>query len=431
MVQPRGDSLWNHPFTAPAALCVLYTVAATLLFSRMGLLAHLEDIAFCTPDSQGYKAIADFLVGRAPRPALLLFELRPLFYPLLLSSYHLVGVAGLFVLQWLLAVATLGVVFLTLRRHTGSGWLGLVGASLLALHPTFAFLPLHALAEPLSFVLVALAISQLLRFWSDRHGGSLALACFLLGASTCAKPVYLPFCLSVGAYGFSWLLRERLFSIRGIAATGLSVSPLVVQLVLSCLLTGQATISTAGRYNFDERFLPVASGFERGLGFVPYDSAEARAARARYPSHADKLRFVATHPVATLQAAAHLLKANLLSASAFVRGASDVPAETRSMHALQVWSGWLNAAMAGVHALCLVVLIGAQFLANRPVPGGLVFLAAMSFLVLLSSVLTYWQGDRLLLSAVPIWAVAYPAIGHALAAHWRKANRASPVPTGA
>jgi hypothetical protein len=46
----------------------------------------------------------------------------------------------------------------------------------------------------------------------------------------------------------------------------------------------------------------------------------------------------------------------------------------------------------------------------RRVPGWMVFLACMSYVVILSSVLTYWQGDRLLLAAVPIWIVAYAAV---------------------
>ena len=406
---PPAASVWNRPLLGPALLCLAYTAAAALLFSRMGYFAHLEDVAFSAGDARGYRAIADFLAGHAPSPDPALLEIRPLFFPLLLASYHWVGVPGFLLWQWLLNLTTLAVTFLTLRRLTGNGWSGVAGAGLLALHPTFGVIALHALPESLSLALVALAVSEIVRWGSAGSARSLALAGLFLGASACTKPVYLPFCVAWLGYAAWRLFRGRPRAI-GVLAGAVAVSPLVVQLALSALLSGHPGISTAGRVNFEERFFPAVYGFAAHAGFVSYDSRGAREAQRACPTLGDKLRFVSTHPIDVLRAVSGLLASNLVTAEAAVSSPDLIPA-SRTTRLLEGWSRILNAAMALVHAAVVVLLVGMlPFKAWRVLPGWTLFLAAMALGVLLSSVLTYWQGDRLLLAAVPIWAVAYPAM---------------------
>ena len=57
-----------------------------------------------------------------------------------------------------------------------------------------------------------------------------------------------------------------------------------------------------------------------------------------------------------------------------------------------------------------------------------IVLEALSLSIILPSFLTYWQGDRLVISALPAWAVLYVSVGHAMWAMlpgWRPDLRAA------
>ena len=186
----RGLGVWNRPFAAPAVLCAAYTVVALAIFTGLSF-AILEQIVFFASDAQGYRRIADF-VGGAEHPGAELLGLRPFLFPLLLATYHVIGVVGVVVLQWLLNLCTVVFTFSTLTRITGSRLIGIAGAGVLILHPTFSFIALHALSEPLALALVAAALSRLVVFFVTGERRSLGMGCFLLCAACCARPVYLP-----------------------------------------------------------------------------------------------------------------------------------------------------------------------------------------------------------------------------------------------
>ena len=56
----------------------------------LGILPNFEEVIFSTPDSQGYRAVSEWLCGQNDGFNLKLFTLRPFFYPLFLASRVLV-----------------------------------------------------------------------------------------------------------------------------------------------------------------------------------------------------------------------------------------------------------------------------------------------------------------------------------------------------
>ena len=90
--------------------------------------------------------------------------------------------------------------------HRLDGRIGIAGAGVLILHPTFSFIALHALSEPLALALVAAAVSRLVVFFATGERRSSGMDCFLLCAASCAKPVYLPICYAACAYAAWGLL---------------------------------------------------------------------------------------------------------------------------------------------------------------------------------------------------------------------------------
>ncbi|MFC1783980.1 hypothetical protein ACFL02_10445, partial [Planctomycetota bacterium] len=45
----------RHPVAFLVAFCAVYTIVSMLVFARIGLLSHLEQVTFSTPDSKGYQ----------------------------------------------------------------------------------------------------------------------------------------------------------------------------------------------------------------------------------------------------------------------------------------------------------------------------------------------------------------------------------------
>jgi len=393
------------------ALLIVYTLISLLLFWRIGLIPANQDIVFSTPDSCGYRVYADFLAGEGPRPNLGLIALRPILFPLYLSHYHQVGITGFILMQWLLNIVTLIATFLSIKSLTSSRWYGFVGVLVIILHPTFSFIALHALTETLTLALISLAVYQMVLFFRRRSNGSLFLSCLFLSLATCAKPTYLPFLMLWCLYATLQLIRSECRPKCAMFVAPLAVAPVVLQLAVVFVFTGNIAFSTAGTVNFQHRLFPAVYGFAHEKGFIAHSTPEAEDARIAYPELRDKLGFVVTHPYATAQATTYLLRHNLVSSSSFTSYPEELISDRSLSSLLMRVSGWINKVMFPIHFIGAVAVI--VLLCSRAADSWLLLsLSLLSYSVFGLSVLTYWQGDRLILAALPVWTVLYALIVH-------------------
>jgi hypothetical protein len=423
--RPRPGAA-HHSWLPIAALCLAYTVVAWLGFAHMGLAQRLGEVTFDSYDSKGYLELARFFTGRAEPAAASLIALRPFVYPLFLTLHFSTGIAGFVLLQWCANLVTLTATFASVRRATGSQVFGLLASLLLALHPTFSFIALHALTESLASALLSIAVYGIVRSGCDPRGRFYFLATILLAAATCAKPIYLPFFVVWLLYAAVTLARAR----RSTAMPGLwiplAVSPILVQLFLSLHFAGTPTISNAGAGNFEERFFPAVHRFATTGKFVNYKSDEARAADAAFPGLSPKLAFVLSHPGAALRAESFLLAKNLTEGSSFVRSPSAVIADPGLGEQLDDFAEHLNSGLAFVHIAGVLGVAGLLWRAGREERvATIALLAILSYSTLVLTTLTYWQGDRLILSAAPAWIVLYAC----LLARIRRSVPPAPPPT--
>ena len=393
-----------------SGIVVIYSLIAFLIFWRVGFLPIVEDVVFSTPDSQGYRVYADFFAGNAPVPSTSLVSLRPFVFPLYLSLYHYIGITGFFIIQWLLSLVTIVMTFTTIQIITKSRWWGLLGVVAIVLHPTFSFISLHALPGSLSLALLSLVVYQISQFLRSGRQRHLFLSCFFLSLAVCAKPTYLPFLVLWIFFAGYCLLKSPIRSLRAAIAVPLSLSPLIVQFMLTFALTGNAVFSTAGSSNFEGRFFPAVYGFSQKEDFVSYRSSEAMDAKSYYPKLQDKVVFVLTHPYATVKTVTYLLKHNLITSSLFTRYPQNLVTNRQLSHVLRKVSKSINTAMVPIHLLGLLATF-VLVLSRDPDSYLLFFLTCLVTSVIVFSVLTYWQGDRLIIAALPAWTVLYALIG--------------------
>jgi hypothetical protein len=120
---PRSDKMYfeatrrrskNNSILLICSIVLVYSITSFLMFWQLGFLPIVEDVMFSTPDSQGYRAYADFFAGNASLPSTSLVSHRPFVFPLYLSLYHYVGINGFFVIQWLLNLLTIVMTFATI-----------------------------------------------------------------------------------------------------------------------------------------------------------------------------------------------------------------------------------------------------------------------------------------------------------------------------
>lgn len=225
----KNDKQTRTPYTfllIVGSILVIYSLTFFYISNRIGLLSALEDVVFSTSDAHGYRLYADFIAGKSNVPNPALFDIRPFLFPLYLSVYHLIGIKGFIIIQWMLVITTIVMTYLTIRNITGSGWWGILGVLLIIMNPTFSFISLHALTETLALALLSLAVYQIISYFRVGKKRHLFLSFFFLSLLVCTKPVYLPFLLLWILYAGYRLLRLRRALLRAAILVPLALSPL-------------------------------------------------------------------------------------------------------------------------------------------------------------------------------------------------------------
>jgi hypothetical protein len=397
----------------PLLAVALYLLLSVGLLAATGHLQHLATTVDSSSDAQGYLEYARFLLGHGPVPAETI-ALRPVGFPLVLAGILTLPKPGVVLLgtQLLLNALTLLAIHRAVRTLTKSPRLAFAGLTIAGLNLSLIFLTVHALTEPLGTTLVAIAVLLLARDATrpSPRSGLAVLIC--LGVAVLVKPILLPF---LGGWLVVLMVRLRRSGVRplhliGIASTSL---PLAVQLLLTTHWIGRPVLSEAGSYNLTQNVYPLVVGIaETGRGFG-HEDPRAELARRQRPSMATQLGYLASHPGATAQAGLYLAQQNLLTGSIFVAYPPDVVDRPQVASALAWTSRGVNGLLVALHVLVALVLIRERGRALTPATRGLALRALpLGASILALSLLTYRQGDRVVLLALPVWAVTYPILLH-------------------
>lgn len=406
------------------AFCLLYSVATACFCGRLGLLGHLDAVMFSTPDSRSYLAVTDYMFGTSKSVPTAFINIRPFAFPLYLLTYRLAGAWTFLGAQWLCNVGSIVLVFTTVWRLTRSMVASLAAIFVLASSLTFTLIALHGLSETLGILLTAGTMYCLGCYSLERHWRYLYAGLFLAALSACTKPTLV---LSVGVWLAIWGLRVGGLARRGVrhgwrpaaghAVAGIiALAPLALQLGFTYAATGKATFSAAGQVNFDETFFPTVYGFAQYGRFTPSRGPEAREAQDVCPNSSSKARFVRRHPRAAAQAFWYLLCDNVLGGSVCLQVPADAFTDHDLARELHEWTKSVNLTYAWAHGVFLV-LLPCTVLFTKDRRGRLFIVAGglLLYMLLAASSMTYWQGDRIVLSAMPVWCMVYAVCGYVLA----------------
>ena len=398
------------------ALVVVAALYLPFLLSLSMLTGHLQRLGdaslfFSSTDAQGYKEIADYYtsLGHSEWPSDYLLSLRPFLFPLYLGLYKVIGIAGVQVLQMILNVASLWLVCVSTKALSHRSWIAVICTLVLALTPSFNFLVFHGLTESLSMFLICLFIALIVKHFKNNGRSELFIATLVVSLLLCIRPIILPFWIVCVGYYFIWSLRNPGPSLWRPA---ISVAPVLVQLLISFLVSGTATLSSAGGTVFSNWYFPAVY-LEKEYGrFLGRKSPEAQEGQERFPQLTDKVRYLASNYKEALYTYAQILIiANLMAGSSFATPTGRMDEDNRAVLYLQKWSVYLNRAFLGLHAAMLGLLVSLIVWGKR-IFGQKAMLVCYVFAVLLilPAGLTYLQGDRYIVVAEPLWLAAHAAL---------------------
>jgi hypothetical protein len=378
-------------------------------------------VFFATNDAQGYRLLADYYTsfGHAERPSDFLLQMRPFLFPVYLGLYRLIGVAGIQVIQILMNIVSLWLVFVSIKSLSNRSWVAGLCATALALTPSFNFIAFHALTETVSIFLICVFIALIVDHFQKDRQSSLFVATFAVSLILCMRPVVLPFWILLVGYCGTYWLRQRS---RALWQPLLIIAPILCQLMISWAVTGSGTVASVGAHGFATWFFPVVYGQQEYGKFSHRKTPEGQEGLSRYPESKDKLLYVAKHyPTAIKSYLSLLIGEHLLAGSNFVVAGISEHAGRPIMRFLEWWSAKLSRVFACIHVFMLGVMTF-WIISGRPLFAEKAALACYVFaiLLILPAALAYWQGDRYIVLAEPLWLVTYGALSSRMADEWSR-----------
>ena len=340
-------------------------------------------------DSRSYQDVGEWLFGRSDITSI---DHRPWLYPLLLGLTRTLFGNGaesvMWVSQFLMWLGSGVLIYLSLQNGTRSTILVLIGAGFFFSHPSPLILTFHGMTETLNILL----ISAFCWVLTSKLKHRIYYAVLLIALATVTKPIYLLFLILLALYV---VIQDKQTSRwRQVGWVALLLLPIWIQLLLSFIAVGKPTISTIGSYTF-KNYL-VADVYLRTEGTEWRETMKL----IEGWDFRQQLSYLWEHQRMTLLTVrSHLIDSNLLTGSFFTLGAGNRMKEFAVN--MNVFAAYLHLLML---PLVVYYLLSPKYLDNKETIALLYICFLLQFL---TSGISTGQDDRLLITALPLWIVAY------------------------
>ena len=361
-------------------------------------------------DSRSYRDVGEWLFGRSDITSI---DHRPWLYPLLIGLTRTLFGGGaesvMWVLQFLMWLGSGVLIYLALQNTTRSTVLSMLGAGFFFSHPSPLILTFHGMTETLNILLISAFCWILTTSLKSR----LYYALLLMALATVTKPIYLLFLIVLVVYillRYEQIMppassttagmkfpKKRESAFKRVVFLALLLLPIWIQLLLSFLAVGKPTLSTIGSYTF-KNYL-VADVYLRTEGTEWRPTMEL----IKDWDMRQQLSYLWDHQRMTLLTfRSHLIDSNLLTGSFFALGEGN---------RMREFSIAMNTAAAYLHLLMLPLML--YYLLSRKYSENKETIALLYICFLfqiLTSGISTGQDDRLLITALPLWIIAYLSV---------------------
>lgn len=347
-------------------------------------------------DSRSYRDVGEWLFGRSDITSI---DHRPWLYPLLLGLARTLFDGGaesvVWILQFLMWLGSGVFIYLALRNVTHSTLLAMLGAGFFFSHPSPLLLTFHGMTETLNFLLIAAFCWVLTTTIRNR----LYYAILLIALATVTKPIYLLFLILLIVYVLVQYKETSRPRQAGLVA--ILLLPIWIQLLLSLVAVGKPTLSTIGSYTF-KNYL-VADVYLRTEGTEWRPTMEL----IKDWDMRQQLSYLwENQRMTVLTVRSHLIDSNLLTGSFFALGEGN---------RMKDFSINMNAFAAYLHLLMLPLVLYYLFSPRYKENKETIAILYVCFLLqFLTSGISTGQEDRLMITSLPLWIVAYISVTRGL-----------------
>lgn len=388
-------------------LLLLNLLAASVYFFvlfRLDYFHSIHQTIFSTTDSREYRAMGDWLFGD---PHEVCSAIRPFLYPALIKCFSIAaGDWGIWFMQFACWLLSINIVFIAVKKLLNV-YLAFIAAAIMLTNVSFIVITLHALTETFTIFLLSLYIYSIAdfkdrledpRFWIKLIFLSTLLVLF--------KPIFLlmmgivPVCAAFNLKKSS--LRSSRIAFMFLAAA----TPLLVQAIIFFSQFGRLGISDIGSMTFKKYYY---AKFFADQHAIPYDVARGPSESAmhqvsdsiRHVTGSEMIASIRSNPLLAIKVYKGILGLNLKTTSVLIDplNKSGFNRWMYSTNLIYYWAHWV------MMVLVPVVVIMQGFKKN--ILTFYVLLASPLLLVICISGISYWQGDRLILPALPLFTVLY------------------------
>jgi hypothetical protein len=362
---------------------------AYLLVSwQSGYLAHPTASVFSSPDSHEYRQVADWIFGT--RGSADASAWRPFLYPVILGLTDLVGGAtAVWLLNLVMWFAAPNIAAAAAYRLVKSEWAAILAFLALATNVSLILLTYQALTEIITVALIVTWIYGLSHLTARLGSTQVVWSLLPLTLLVVVKPEF-ELLLGVMAVVLAVLVWRS--PARGTAGVAFAACllPIAIQLAVMVTFNHYLGISTIGDSTIRGYFLAR-------LYMTINHTNDFNAARQQVIglSNLEAARLVLSHAGDAIAVFSTTLKDNLLAGSNFI-----LPEANKHLNSVVVWTN-------RAYALMLVALVPLAAAALwRARDGRLALLGVGTLNVFLSGGLSFYQGDRLTVIALPLWSIA-------------------------
>jgi hypothetical protein len=365
----------------------------------------LPDTLFSSVDSQQYKAYGEYLTGSGDYAS----TTRPYLFPLFIKLCYVAGGSfGVWFVQALLHLWGGLLLFGVVRQTSKSVLSWFMVLFLYGAHPSLAVHTLHALTETVTIFLMALFVYFISR---PPHLDSLrrVKAVAVLAVAVVVKPVFL-YVFIIALVWLIWqewskLLRNRMKA----AILGFSLAVFLIQPVLMKLQHGQFFVSKIGEITLRDYYFRLLYARAGGINFPLSEGPSGQDAvlldnAVKNYTSGDILRFILANPLLAAKTECELVYSNIDSGS-------QLAGNIDGAEGLKTWGHFIR--KCSLVAFLLALLSFLILLVKRKLHSlfpGFRSISLLLLYILLVSGISFWQGDRLVIFALPLWLAVYPAL---------------------
>ncbi len=346
-------------------------------------------------------------------------DIRPFLYPLLLLITDFFGgIYSSWFFQFCLWLMTVNLVFISIFKLTSNSIIAFVGALMTTVNLSFVLLTMYGLSEVTLIFLISVFIYYVVKHYHERKAPQFILFALLIASlMTVVKPLYyllflfLSFVIFPLSYFRIFLAKRRLFLFLLLA-----VSPVIIQLSVMKIRHDTFSISKISSVTLRNYYFSLLYSRINNISF------EQAKKHAKDVSGREILDFTIENPKESLYTFWNTMKSNINSRCELIDRKNN-PDSYR-------WMERLNSIYYYFHEFFFYLLLLSLILVLARYKGLILFFCLIIiplYLVILTSGISFNQGDRLVLPALPLWIVLYIFIAQFLFYHFFKRKSASPA----